>query len=174
MKKKITGLTFTVLLLLSFLISSGQPAIDKYYIVTLKGDMVRNTLDTYPEFSFFDFTYTQLEDSSYSLSGYAKDENKNQLGDLITLMPVTGRPLRRFKNLEKGHLYLDLATMQEHGVDGSEDYILTPKKCKDPSGSYVDYVSYRFSNKIEPSIGFIEAKSVNKVKSFDLNPSPPY
>lgn len=64
--------------------------------------------------------------------------------------------------------------MQSHNADGAEDYILTPRKFMDRTGNYVDYVSYRFSNKVEPSTGFIQAKSVNTVKSFNLNPSPPY
>jgi hypothetical protein len=60
--------------------------------------------------------------------------------------------------------------MQTNNVDGTEDYILTPKKCKDRSGAEVDYVSYRFSNKVTP-ISFLAGTAV---KSFDLNPSPPY
>lgn len=174
MKKKITSAAVIVVLLLSFLISSAQPEIDHYYIVTLKGNIVSNTLNTYPEFSYFDFTYTQVSNNDYALSGYAKDEQKNQLGSLITLIPMTSHPPRLFKNLEKGHLYLDKATMEENNVDGSQDYVLTPKKCKDRSDDFVDYVSYRFSNKIEPSTGFLPAKSIGSFKSFNLNPSPPY
>ncbi|WP_018614674.1 hypothetical protein [Segetibacter koreensis] len=174
MNKKTTSTGLTVLLLLAVITSFAQGEINKYSIVTLKGNLVSGILNTYPEFSYFDFTFVQLEDNIYSLEGYAKDKDQNQLGSLITLIPMTNQPARRFKNLEKGHLYLDLLTMQEHNVDGSEDYILTPRKCKNRAGNYVDYVSYRFSNKIEPSFGFIEAKSVTAVKSFNLNPSPPY
>lgn len=174
MKKKISLAAVIVFLSLSFLISSAQPAIDNYYIVRVKGDMIANTLSTYPDFSYFDFTFKQVNNDGYTLAVYARDKDGNQLGDEITLTPLTTEVTRRFKNTEKGHLYLTLDIMQKHNVDGSEDYILTPRKCMDASGNYADYVSYRVSNKIEESTGFIPASYRGGVKKFDLNPSPPY
>jgi hypothetical protein len=171
MRKKTTTLSITLILLVSFLISSGQPKFENYSIVTLKGDIIKNTLTAYPAFSYFDFTFRLLSDNNYSLQGYAKDNAGNQLGKLITFDVMTGQT-KKLKNLQKGHLYLDLATMKSNNVDGAENYVLTPKKCKDKSGNSVDYVSYRFSNKVDPtSVAFLEA---NALKAFDLNPSPPY
>jgi hypothetical protein len=61
--------------------------------------------------------------------------------------------------------------MQEQNVDGTEDYFLSPQKCKDRSGDDVDYVSYIFSNKAYKTTSFFLTVSV---KEFILNPSPPY
>jgi hypothetical protein len=171
MMKKIFTLALTVFLLMAFLITSAQPPLENYYIVTLKGSAVRNVLNNYPAFSYFDFTYVQLNNKSYSLVAYAKDNENNQLGNPITLSPMTTRPTKQFRNIEKGHLYLTLTTMQDKNVNGSEDYVLTPKRCIDRTGKPVDYVSYRFSNKVYiPTTGYFLAV----VTEFDLNPSPPY
>lgn len=170
MRMKITTLTITLVLLVSFVTSSAQPLQERYYIVTLKGSVVKNVLIN-PAFSYFDFTFKPLGNYTYSLQGYAKNKDSNTIGGLITLAPMTSKPTRPLNNLEKGHLYLSLETMQANNVDGSEDYILTPKKTKDKSGNLVDYVSYRFSNKIESApTGFLS----NAITAFDLNPSPPY
>ena len=173
MNRKVYPFIISLCLLLIFVRTSAQPSIDKYAIVKLKGSIIKNTLEDYSGFAYFDFTYVQSDNNIYSLEGYARDKNNNQLGNLIILTPQTNHPVRRFKNLEKGHLYLTLETMQDHNVDGSEDYILTPRKCKDRDGNLLDYVSYRFSNKVKSSFGFIQAKYVYGVRAFDLNPSPP-
>lgn len=150
--------------------SQTLPPLESYYIVTLKGDVVKDRLAT-PGFSYFDFTFKQLANKSYILTGHAYDANNNKLGNLITLEPMVSRPTRPLRNIHRGHLTLNLATMNENNVDGSENYVLTPKKCKDRSGDSVDYVSYRFSNKVSNKTSFLSA---TKVTEFDLNPSPPY
>jgi len=175
MFKKITITTVITLLVFSFFASYGQRLRPEYYyIVTLRGDIVSNILNTYPQFAYFDFSYKRLESGKYSVTGYAKDADNNQLGDEIDLIPMTDKPARSLKNLDNtGTLRLDKETMQQYDVDGSEDYILTPRKCKDHSGQLVDYVSYRFNNKIDDSDDS-STGSLTTVKVFTLNPSPPY
>ena len=171
MKKIIPLLLFA---LTSFLFVSDafcQTKSDNYYIVVFKGDIIKAALNDNTDFKYFDLTYLQLDDGNYTLAGYARNDKNEQLGDLIILEAMPGNKARKFKNLEMGHLYLDLTTMQNYNVDGSEDYVLTPKKCKDKTGAEVDYVSYRFSNKIENTSNLI---APTLVKSFNLNPSPPY
>ncbi len=173
MKKKLRALRFSIILSVSFIASSAQPPLENYNIVILKGNLVKNILNTYSKtFSLFDFGYKQLSNKSYSLVVTAKDANNNQLQNEITLAVMIGQPARPLKNLQKGHLYLTLETMQQNHVDGSEDYILTPKKCRDKTGNLVDYVSYRFSNRQDNSTSgfFLAPMTID----FDLNPSPPY
>lgn len=55
MKKKITRFMLTVVLLVSFLVSYTQP-LENYYIVTLKGDIIKSILSDYPAFSYLDLT----------------------------------------------------------------------------------------------------------------------
>ena len=175
MYKRLVTTTLTVVLLLTFSLAYCQNLkADGYYIVKLKGEIVSNILNTYSQFDHFDFTFKKLDDGKYALSGYASDADKQPLGDEINLIPLTDHHARSLKNLEKGHLYLYKTTMQEHDVDGSEDYILTPMKCKDHSGQSVDYVSYRFNNKIDDSDDDGSTGSLTAVKAFTLNPSPPY
>ena len=178
MKTKLTRTLFAILLLLSTIISFGQrPTFDVYDIVILKKEDVKNVLQNLPGFAYFDFTYVKLNDGSYALEGYAKDKDNNPLGSLISLAPMANTNHYRFKDSAMGYLRLDLATMNENNVDGSENYVLTPRRCLDSLGHYRDFVSYRFSNRPEPSVGFFgdkEITSVTAVKAFTLNPSPPY
>ena len=160
-----------MLLICSFVTSFSQSERDNYCIVTLKGSAVKNTLSAYPSFAYFDFYFQKLDSKSYILTGYAYDVNKNKLGDVIRLDSMSDKP-RSLKNIDPGYLRLDLATMKNHNVDGSENYVLTPKRYKNKSGESMDYVSYRFSNKVSKlETAFL---SVTKVIEFDLNPSPPY
>ena len=172
MKTKLLNLMLLIALLISSKVSFSQEPKERYYIVVLKGSVVRNTLANFPSFSYFDFTFKPLSNFNYSLEGYAKDISGKPLGDKIEFDTLVSRPSKPFKNIQKGHLYLVLATLRNFNVDGSEDYVLTPKKCKDKSGNNVDYVSYRFDNKIEESntsqLGYFG------VRGFNLNPSPPY
>lgn len=168
--KKILPISITLLLSFSSFFISAQPPLEGYYILIFKGSLVKDAINN-PAFSFFDFTYSQLSNGKYILTGFAKDVDSNSLGSRISLIPMTSKPTRPFRNLQKGHLYLDANTMNNQEVDGSEDYILTPKRCVDRDGQRVDYVSYRFSNKVSTETGFMSAY---RVKSFDLNPSPPY
>ncbi len=101
--------------------------------------------------------------------------------EIIKLTPIQGEKPRRLKNIEPGIFRLYFDVMKANNVDGLQDYILTPKKTKDKNTSKdVDYVSYRFSNKVykEPSTAyntetlFIQAGF--DLLEFDLNPSPPY
>ena len=171
MKKINLHVVFFVLFLFSLNNLFGQSPTEKYGYIILKGDIVKNTLSNYQNFALFDFTYQLVEDDVYILSGYAKNESGEQLGGLITLDLITTHAARKLKNLDKGHLFLDLSTMELNNVDGSEDYILSPKKCKDRNGNELDYVSYFFSNKINTSISLLLNTTV---KNFTLNPSPPY
>lgn len=171
MKKIIPALLLALTLFLFEADVFCQTDEDNYYLLVFKGDIIKTALSDYTDFKYFDLTYLRLEDGNYTLAGYARNNKNEQLGDLITLEVLPGNKARKFKNLEKGHLYLDLITMQNYNVDGSEDYVLTPKKCIDKSGAEVDYVSYRFSNKIE-NTSILIAPAL--VKSFNLNPSPPY
>ena len=171
MKKKNLLLVFVLLLFLSINNLFGQATTDKYCYLTLKGSVIKNTLINFPDFAQFDFTFHQLENETYILSGYAKNENGDQLGEIIYLEPFNGHAPSRLKNLEKGHLFLTLNTIRENEVDGSEDYILSPKKCKDKDENTLDYVSYFFSNKAATNIALL---SGTILKSFTLNPSPPY
>ena len=164
-------LTYVLFLILSINNLFGQATTDSYCYLTLKGATVKNTLINYPDFAQFDFTFTQLDNETYILSGYAKNENGDQLGEMISLEPYNGHSPKKLKNLEKGHLFLTLNTMKENDVDGAEDYILSPKKCRDKDEKTLDYVSYFFSNK---AVRNIELLSSPLVKSFTLNPSPPY
>jgi hypothetical protein len=153
------------------MISFSQKDKESYCIVTLRGSTVKNILSNYPSFTYFDFSFKQVNSKSYILTGYAYDGNDNKLGGLITLDSMSAKP-RSLKNLSLGHLRLPLATMIEKNVDGSENYVLTPKKCKSKDGEMLDYVSYRFSNKVtKEETAFLSAKGVIE---FDLNPSPPY
>ncbi|GEO11412.1 hypothetical protein SAE01_39080 [Segetibacter aerophilus] len=150
--------------------SFSQGDKDSYCIVTLRGSTVKNILNSYPSFKYFDFSFKQVNSKSYILTGYAYDGNDNKLGGLITLDSMAAKP-RSLKNLSLGHLRLPLETMIERNVDGSENYVLTPKKCK-KDGEMLDYVSYRFSNRVaKEENAFLSAKAVIE---FDLNPSPPY
>lgn len=169
MKKNIFRLIFCLLSLVPSLASLSQPPVDNYYYLKFPGDIVKKTLRI-PNFSFFDFTFHQLPDGNYILTGWAKDANNNKLGDSITLLQIAHPPARPLRNIEKGRLYLRLKTMQDRGVDGSEDYILSPQKCKDRNGHEVDYVSYYFSNR--PALK--RGRKPKAVRAFDLNPSPPY
>lgn len=171
--KKTTICTSLAIFLSALTISSfAQPPLESYSILSLKGAVIQDVLQTYPAFSFFDFTFKQAVNKNYFLVGYAMDNDSNQLGNQITLATISGSPARPLRNLEKGHLYLTRETMDAHNVDGSENYILTPKKCKDRSGELVDYVSYRFSNRVyNTSESFLPDAALI---SFDLNPSPPY
>lgn len=171
MKKTIPALLFTLISFLFVQNTFSQYLEDNYYIVVLKGDIIKNVLHDFEDFKYFDLSYLQLDDGNYTIAGYAKNDKDEQLGNLITLDIMTSIKPRHFKNLEKGHLYLNLTTMKNHNVDGTEDYILTPKKCKDIDGVVQDYVSYRFSNKVENAISLL---APNVVKAFNLNPSPPY
>ena len=169
MKKK--NLLLTCLLFLGINALFAQATIDKYCYLIFKGSIVKNTLHTYADFTHFDFTYEQLDDNTYILSGYAKNKHGDQLGNMISLDVYKGHTPGTLKNLEKGHLFLTLETMNENDVDGSEDYILSPKKCKDKDENTLDYVSYFFSNKAASTV---ELLSCTAVKVFTLNPSPPY
>lgn len=169
MKKK--NLLLSCLLFLGVNTLFAQASTDKYCYLVLKGVIVKSTLHTYPDFAQFDFTFNQLENSTYILTGYAKNENGDQLGEMISLEPYTDYNPKKLKNLEKGHLFLTLETMREHFVDGTEDYILTPRKCKDKDDNTLDYVSYFFSNKASANITLISGTTL---KNFTLNPSPPY
>lgn len=145
----------------------------------LRGDVIKNvTMNS--SFSYLEFSFTKTN-NNYSLVAYAKDENGGQLGDLIKLTPVTTEKPRSFRNIKQGIFRLSSITMQEHSVDGSQDYILTPKKTKDKNtGKDIDYVSYCFSNKVYKNAAtasntetiFIQANF--DLLDFDLNPSPPY
>lgn len=169
MKKINLQFVFFVLCLLSLNNLFGQT--ERYGYIILKGNIVKSTLRSYSDFALFDFTYQLVEDDTYTLSGYAKNESGEQLGGLITLDLITTQQGRKLKNLEKGHLFLDLSTMELNNVDGTEDYVLSPKKCKDKNGNEQDYVSYFFSNKINTSISLLRNTTV---RNFTLNPSPPY
>ena len=169
MKKK--KLLLTCLLFLGINALFAQAATDKYCYLILKGSVIKNTLHTYPDFAQFDFTFEQLNDNTYILSGYAKNENGEQLGNIISLSTYTGHTPAKLKNLEKGHLFLTLETMKDNDVDGSEDYILSPKKCKDKNDNLLDYVSYFFSNRVATIVDLL---SGTVVKNFTVNPSPPY
>ena len=169
MKKK--NLLLTCLLFLVVNALFAQVAADKYCYLILKGSIVKSTLHTYSDFAHFDFTFEPLDDNTYILSGYAKNKNGEQLGDMISMEPYKGHTPVKLKNLEKGHLFLTLEIMKENEVDGSEDYILSPKKCKDKDENPLDYVSYFFSNKAST---VNELLSGTAVQSFTLNPSPPY
>ncbi|MCW3114028.1 MAG: hypothetical protein JWR18_2424 [Segetibacter sp.] len=168
--KKILPISIALIFSVSSIITLAQPPLENYYILTLKGSIVKNAINN-SAFSFFDFTFSPHSTGKYILTGYAKDADGKQLGTLISLIPSTTHPARPFKNMQKGHLYLPRTTMNAQSVDGTEDYILTPKKCKDKSGQLVDYVSYRFSNKVSTETSFMPGSAL---KSFDLNPSPPY
>ena len=171
MKRKNLLLAYVLFLFLSINNLFGQATTDRYCYLTLKGAIVKNILISYPDFAQFDFTFTQLDNETYILSGYAQNEKGDQLGEMISLEPYPDHSPKKLKNLEKGHLFLTLNTMKENDVDGSEDYILSPKKCKDKDEKTLDYVSYFFSNKALKNIDLLSAPVM---KNFTLNPSPPY
>jgi hypothetical protein len=173
MKRKSFLVILIILLSTSVFIANAQSSNDdRYSIVKLNGNIVSNILSEYPSFAYIDFTFQLVNDNIYSLSGIARDVNGTSLGTEFVLSNLETPAARPLKNLEKGHLYLTSNAMKKYYVDGSEDYILTPKKCKNKVGKLVDYVSYRFSNKITTTTSYLI--SAPKLIDFDLNPSPPY
>ncbi len=180
MKKRLTLPFVIILLCLSFSISYAYPPSNNYYhVIMLKGDVVKTALN-YSSFSYLEFSFTKA-DTGYTLVAYAKNKDGGKLGDLIKSTPVQGEKPRRLKNIEPGIFRLYFDVMKANNVDGSQDYVLTPKKTKDKNtGKEIDYVSYRFSNKVYKNTAtafntesiFIQASF--EVLDFDLNPSPPY
>jgi hypothetical protein len=143
---------------------------ETYSTVILKGSDVKAALSNFPNFNRFDFTYAQESDGNYTLRGYAQASTGGNLGNLIVLNSLSSGPKKNLKNLTMGHLYLTLKTMRDQVVDGSENYILTPRKYKSDNGTTMDYVSYRFNNHIDESLTSDEYLGV---RAFTLNPSPP-
>src|SRR6476661_3395327 len=122
MPQKLRTTVLAVLLLYACFSSYSQGhRPDNYYIMMLKGDVVNNVLTTYPQFAYFDFVFKKMDNNNYVLAGCARDENGSQLGDSIALEAMTDQPARPLMNIEKGHLYLNKATMQAHDVDGTEN-----------------------------------------------------
>jgi hypothetical protein len=180
MKRGFT-LAFIILACCSYLISYGQPPLNYYNVVKLEKDAVKNALAK-SGFSYLEFSFNKV-DSSYSMVANAKDKNGRQLGNPIKLPSLVSEKPRRLPNIQQGTFRLPVNVMKEHNVDGSEDYVLTPKKCKDPkNGKEIDYVSYRFSNKVFKNTAtasnsegiFFQAAYIGNLVEFELNPSPPY
>lgn len=184
MYKKFTTTALIILFLSSAVLSYSQSLkTGQYYILMLKGTVVNNALSNYPQFAYFDFQFKKTEDGNYVLEGYARDADKQPLGTAISLipvtrsvMPMTNQPFRKLinENIEKIHLRLYKDTMAAYNVDGSEDYVLTPRKCRDRSGRLVNAVSYRFNTRIDDDNSDGSIESLTAVKPFNLNPSPPY
>lgn len=169
MKKYKLILFISALLVLSAKSTSAQLP-ELYHIVLLKGIVVKHALSI-PEFSYFDFVF-KLKGKAYTLGVIPRDKYNKPLGSIIMLDAKTARPPKLLKNKIKGSLYLDVETMNEQDVDGSEDYVLTPKKCTKRECEGSDYVSYRFNNKEDNTL--TNLRFGRAVKAFDLNPSPPY
>jgi hypothetical protein len=176
------SLTFSAALLsmVCFVSASGQS--EKFSVVKLKGSDVSNALAS-PKFSYFDFTFKEAAKKSYILEGYAMDATGKPLGKPITLSALTEHPGKPLKNLDiMGHFRLTKNTILKQNVDGSEDYILTPRKCKDKKdkSKSLDYVSYWFSNRFDevsddsPALDRIGYLGGKVVIAFTFNPSPPY
>jgi hypothetical protein len=169
-KKQTSNLKLSNLWVGAALLIFTASANETYSSVILKGSDVRAALSTFPSFNRFDFTYTQETDGNYALRGYAQDSNGGNLGKLIVLNSLSSGPKKNLKNLKMGHLYLTLKAMRDQAVDGTEDYILTPKKYKADNGTTMDYVSYRFNNRVDESLTSDDFLSV---RAFTLNPYPP-
>lgn len=175
MKTLKTGIAFTLVLLFCTLMAHSQkPSFFKYHVIKLDGSVVQRALQN-PDFHRFNFSYADDGTDAVLLVGYAENANSEQLSDVIRLRPLSVSVPKRFKNLApEGHLYLSRQTLIDHNVDGSEDYVLSPRKCVFEN-EITNFVSYRFSNRAEPASGdFADELLTATLKSFILNPSPPY